>query len=122
LRRTPRCSRRLPPGQEVVGDVQDVVALVIRQVPPEQAKAPVDVLDEAELAGQEVHRPDAARCDGTGPIGDLVADIGGGQHRLMRFDARLVLDPAEDSPLASVQLAVDIGVHSKTSWGERLRG
>jgi hypothetical protein len=35
----------------------------------------------------------------------------------MPFNAGLILDPAEDSALASVQLAVDIGVHSKTSWG-----
>jgi hypothetical protein len=34
----------------------------------------------------------------------------------MSFDTGLILDPAEDSPLASVQLAVDIGVHSKTPW------
>ena len=73
------------------------------------------------LLGQEVDGPDAAGCDGPGPIGDLVVDIGGGHHRLMTFDTGLVLDAAEDSPLASVQLAVDIGVHSKTSWGERLR-
>src|SRR4051794_4031926 len=59
---------------------------------------------------------------GTGPIGDLVVDIGGGQHRLVAFDAGLVLDPAEDSPLASVQPAVDIGVHSKTSWGRMVEG
>jgi hypothetical protein len=38
------------------------------------------------------------------------------------FHARLVLDPAEDAPLASVQLAVDIGVHSKTSWGRMVEG
>ena len=73
------------------------------------------------LPGQEVDGPDAAGCDGPGPVGDLVVDVGGGHHRLMTFDAGLILDPAEDSPLASVQLAVDIGVHSKTSWGERLR-
>ena len=36
-------------GQEVVGDVQDVVALVIRQVPLEQVEAFVDGPDEPEL-------------------------------------------------------------------------
>ena len=78
-------------------------------------------LDEADLAGQEVDRPDAAGCDAPGTLGDLVADVGGGHHRLGSFDAGLVLDPTEDSSLASVQQAVDIGVHSKTSWGERTR-
>ena len=69
-----------------------------------------------ELPGQEVDRPDAAGCDAPDPLGDLVVDVGGGHHRLVAFDAGLVLDAAEDSPLASVQLAVDIGVHSKASW------
>ena len=40
----------------------------------------------------------------------------------MAFDAGLVLDAAEDSPLASVQLTVDTGVHSKTSWGRTAEG
>src|SRR5207302_10971698 len=104
------------PGQEVVGDVQDVVALEVRQVPLQEVEAPVDVVDQPQLPGQEVHRPDPARCDGPGPVGDLVADVGGGHHRLAAFDAGLVLDPAEDSPLASVQPAVDTGVHSKACW------
>ncbi|HMB02491.1 MAG TPA: hypothetical protein VKP69_01980, partial [Isosphaeraceae bacterium] len=33
------------------------------------------------------------------------------------FDAGLILDAAEDAALASVQLTMDTGVHSKTSWG-----
>jgi hypothetical protein len=32
------------------------------------------------------------------------------------FDAGLVLQAAKDSPLATVQLVMDTGVHSKTSW------
>src|SRR3954471_16200662 len=76
----------------------------------------VDVLDQPEFPGQEVDRPDPAGCDRPDLLGDLVADVGGGHHRLVPFDAGLVLDPAEDAPLASVQLAVDIGVHSKTPW------
>jgi hypothetical protein len=49
-------------------------------------------------------------------------DIGGGHHRLMPLDTGLILDPAEDSALASVQLAVETGVHSKTSWGRTVEG
>src|SRR6476659_2671934 len=81
----------------------------------------IDVVDQPEFLGQEVDGPNPARCDGPGPIGDLVVDIGGGHHRLMMFDTGLILDPAEDSPLASVPLAVDIGVHSKTYWCEQTR-
>jgi hypothetical protein len=51
----------LSTGQEVVGDVQDVIALVVRQVPLEQVEVPVDVLDQPQLPGQEVDGPDPAR-------------------------------------------------------------
>jgi hypothetical protein len=40
----------------------------------------------------------------------------------MSFDAGLILDPAEDSSLASVQLAMDTGVHSKASRGRTGEG
>src|SRR4051795_7356804 len=73
-------------------------------------------------ASQGVVGADAAGCDGPGAVGDLVVDIGGGHHRLLAFDAGLVLDPAEDSPLASVPLAVDSGVHSKASWRRMVEG
>jgi hypothetical protein len=38
------------------------------------------------------------------------------------FHTGLVLDPAEDPPLASVQAAVDAGVHSKASWRRTVEG
>ena len=74
------------------------------------------------LAGQEVDGPDAAGGDAPDLLGDLVVDVGGGHHRLGAFDAGLVLQAAEDSPLASVQLAVETGVHSKTSWRRTVEG
>jgi hypothetical protein len=43
-------------------------------------------------------------------------DIGGSHYGLLAFDAGLIFDTAEDSPLASGELSMDSGVHSKTSW------
>ena len=103
-------------GQEVVGDVQDVVTLEVGQMPLEQVEVVIDVTDQAEFPGHEVDGPDAAGCDGPSPIGDLVVDIGGGHHRLVSFDAGLILDATEDSPLAAGEFSADSGVHSKTSW------
>ena len=85
-------------------------------MPLEQVEVLVDVVDQAELPGHEVDGPDAAGCDGPGPLGDLVVDVGGGHHRLVAFDAGLILDAAGDSPLACGELSADSGVHSKTSW------
>src|SRR5512135_288735 len=103
-------------GQEVVGDIQDVITLVIRQMPLQEVEVPVDVLDQSDLAGQEVDGPEATGGNATDLLGDLIVDVRGGHHRLGMFDAGLVLQAAKDSPLATVQLVMDTGVHSKTSW------
>ena len=109
-------------GQEVVGDREDVIALVIRQVSLEKVEVLVDVVDEPELLGQEVDGPDAAGGDRPDLLGDLVADVGGGDDRLDPLDAGPILDATGDPPLASVQLTVETGVHSKTSWVADGRG
>src|SRR5512142_400267 len=59
-------------GQEVVGDVQDVVTLVIRQVPLQQVETLVDVPDQSGLAGQGVDGADASGSNGVSPLGDLI--------------------------------------------------
>ncbi len=50
-------------GQKVGGDIQDVVALVIRQVPLQEVEVPVDVLSQPELSGQEVDSRNATGGD-----------------------------------------------------------
>jgi hypothetical protein len=64
-------------GQEVVGDVQDVVALVVGQVPLQQVEVVVDVPDQVELPGQEVDGSDAARGDSPCPVGQFIVDVTG---------------------------------------------
>ena len=53
-------------AQGVVGEVEDVIRLVVRQMDLEQVQPVVDGLGEPELAHQEVHGADAAvsRCRG----------------------------------------------------------
>ena len=52
----------------------------------------------------------------------MAVDVESGRHRPVAFDVELVCDAAEDSPLASVQPAVEIGFHSKASWGRTVEG
>ncbi len=47
----------------------------------EEMKALVDVTDEAGSPGHEVYGPDAARSDGTDPLGDPMLDVAPLQHR-----------------------------------------
>ena len=102
-------------GQDVVGDVQHVVTLEVGLVTLEEMKVVVDVLDQAEFPSHEVDRPESTGRNGLDAVGDFGVDIGGGHHRLMSFGSGLILDAAEDSPLACGELAAESGVHSKTS-------
>ena len=54
-------------GQEVVGDVQDVVALVIRQVPLQEVEALVDVVGPARASGPGGGWPRSRRVRSPGP-------------------------------------------------------
>jgi hypothetical protein len=89
-------------------------------VPLPEVEVPVDVPNQSDLSGPEVDGPDAAGCDAPDLLSDLGVDVGGGHHRLGALDPGLVLQSAEDSSLASGELAMDTGVHSKTSWRRRV--
>ncbi len=68
-------------AQRVVGQVQHVVALVIRQVNLQQLQAAVDRLGQTELADQQRHRAQAAIDHAARPLGQFVLDVAAGQHR-----------------------------------------
>lgn len=109
-------------GEDVVGDGQDVITLVVGQVPLEEMEVVVDVFDQANLLGHEVDSSDAASGDGSCLLGDVVVDVGGGHDRRGSLDPRLWLEALGDSVLALLELAADSRAHSKTScledaWG-----
>ena len=81
-------------AQGVVGEVQDVVSLVVGEVELEQVESLVDGLGQAELPDQELDGADAAAGDGPGLGGDLVVDVGGGEDRLGRGCGDRVVEPA----------------------------
>jgi hypothetical protein len=88
-------------------------------MPLQEVEVLIEVPDQSDLASQEVDGPDATGCEPPDLLAHLVVDVRGGHYRLRAFDAGLVRNAAEDSPLASGQSAMDTGVHSKTSWRRR---
>ena len=60
------------PRQQVVGDVEHVVAVVVGQVDFQQAEIPVDGLCQPELAYQQLHRADAAGGRGPRAVGNFI--------------------------------------------------
>ena len=52
---------RVSSGQDVEGDVQHVIELMVRQVTLEEVETTVDVADQSGLAGHQQHGANAAR-------------------------------------------------------------
>ena len=113
-------------GEEIEGDVQDVVGFVVGQVPLEEVEVAVDLLDQPDLLSQEEEGADAAGTEAAAATGVFVVDIGGGHHGYRPLGARGVVEPFLDPPspllegslLACRSLFSESGAHSKAplSW------
>ena len=103
------------PGQDVEGDVQHVIGLMVGEMAFEEVEAVVDVGDQSGPAGQQEHGADAAGGQPLDPIGQFVLDVAGGDHGTFPLGPGTILDAAENSPLALPQFVEDIGIHSKAS-------
>ena len=104
-------------AQGVVGEVQDVVTLVVGEVELEQVEPLVDGLGEAELPDEQLDGADAAAGDGPGLGGDLVVDVRGGEDRLGRGCGDRSVEPPADFALAGGVVAVWNRSHSKSPCG-----
>jgi hypothetical protein len=100
-------------AHDVVGDVQDVVGLVVRQVDLQQVKVAVDGVDQPDPPGQQVHGTDPAAADGPRAIGHVVVDVPRRQHRPGAGLEGAGPVPAGDAALASEPLPACTVVHSK---------
>ena len=102
-------------GQQVVGDVEHVVRLVVGPVQFEQGELVVDRRIEPQPLHQQVDRTDPAVERRPGAVGDLVVDVAGAEHRPPAVAAVILVQAAENPPLATRDLFAYLGVHSKTS-------
>jgi len=97
-------------AQGVVGKVQDVVTLVVREMVLEQMESIVDRPGEPELVDEQLNGTDAPLGDGLGPGGGLVVDIRGGEDRIgRRCGGRLVEAPADFALASDVVSMCGIG-------------
>ena len=101
-------------AQGVVGEVEHVIGLVIGQMNLEQVQLVIDGIDQADLAGQDVKGADAAMGQSAAALGDLVVDVGRGEHGPVHSTQTRFVEAALDSALAVCQLAAYVGVHSKS--------
>ena len=123
-------------GEEVEGDVEDVVGLEIGEVALQEVEGVVDGGDQPGAPGDQQQGADAAGGEALDALPQFVVDVGGGDHgrlalgRGVRGDAVEEPSPAlfQEPPVALLGLgALEVGGlgrdndhHSKPSegWGD----
>src|SRR5262249_20939100 len=109
-----------PVAQRVVGEVQDMVGLMVGQVELEQVEPLVDGLSEAEVPHEPLDGGGGAAGDRPGLVGDLVVDVGGGEDGVGRGSGDGPVEPAAEFPLAGGVVSVWNRFHSKSPWGRAM--
>ena len=115
----------LAAGDDVEGDVQNMVRFVIRQMSLEKVEVPIDTVDQANRSSQHENGADTAGTDPFDAIGVFVVDMGGSHHGFGLLGLAYILEPQANSPssflkdslLASQTLFSESSTHSKTSLG-----
>src|SRR5262249_31836939 len=103
----------LAAGQDVVGEVEDVVGLEVGQVALEQVQLPVDGVGQAEALDEELAGAEAAGVQAAGLVADLVVDV------VVAEQAAALLRPLPraqapaDAALAIAEALAYPGVHLK---------
>ena len=104
-------------AERVVGDVEDVVGLVIGQVNLEQVQVLVDGLGQAEPVGEHVDGPDTTVGNGSVAVGHVVGDEVIGEDGPVCGHVLGLVESALDSGLACAEPGAENRVHSKASVG-----
>src|SRR5436309_7876455 len=92
--------QRLPAAQDVVGDVQDVVRLVVGLMHLQQPHMVVDRRRQPGALRQQLHRPDAARPETADASTALVVEVPPTEHRLQLCPPVTPTQPPPTSLLA----------------------
>src|SRR5205823_2927021 len=100
-------------AQGVVGEVEDVIGLVIGEMQFEHVQLVVDGLDEADASRQQVDGADATVGDAAVTLADLVTNIRGSEGGFVEVLEFGLVEPKPNPALASLQLSSYLGVHSK---------
>ena len=73
----------VPVAQDVVGDIQHVIRLVVRQMALEQVQLLIERGNQPRPLGHQVQGPEAAIGKAPGSLGHLIMNIAGAEHRVL---------------------------------------
>jgi hypothetical protein len=100
--------------QGQVGQGEDMIRFMVRQVDLEQLQAAVEGIDQADLPNQFVHGADATDGDAAAALGDFIVDVAGRHDRLGTAAQVGPVQTALDSAFAVGQFFGYAGFHSKS--------
>jgi hypothetical protein len=92
-----------PTGADAVRHVQDVIRLVVREVPLQNIHMPIDRLSQADRANEFLYQADAPARNRFDPGRHLVAQVAAAEHRLRHFFLPLRIESLRDSRLPILQ-------------------
>ena len=106
-------------GEDVEGDVQDMVGFVIGEMALEEMELGVDGGDQAGAPCQQEHGADAAGGEAVDALAEFVVDVAGGDHGDIAFGFGAIGDAVEDPPPPSLQelLVASVGLGALASGG-----
>src|SRR5262249_17001072 len=90
-------------AQRIVGEVEDMVGFMVRQMDLEDVELGVDSLHEAELSCQGVEGANATVANAPDACGSLVMDVAGGEQRLAAATEVGFVEATLDTSLAVVK-------------------
>ena len=113
----------LAAGQEVVGDVEDVVGLEVRQVTLQQVQVAVDGIGQAQLPDQQVEGAEAAGAQTAGLVADLIVDVVVAEQAAALLLPLLLAEPPPDAALAIAQAPAYLVLHQEylPAWSDCCR-
>jgi hypothetical protein len=89
-------------AEGVVGEVEDVVGFMVRQMDLQEVEFAINGRDKAELSSQGMESANAAVANAPDAGRSLVMDVAGGEARLAAAAEVGFVEAALDSPLAVV--------------------
>jgi hypothetical protein len=100
--------------ESVIGEIQNVIRFVKRQLDLEQVQAFVESVNQAELLGHAVDGADTALHHAAGTVADLLMGIAGRELGPVAIADLSLVRAAVDAALADAQSPVYSSVHSKS--------
>ena len=104
-------------GEDVEGDVQDVVGFVIRKMDLKEVKIGVDVADQADPVPGAAWAPMPPAAESLNAIGQFVLDVGGGHHGYGPLRSRQIRETLvnSSSPFLNASLIAGRAFFSESS-------